>query len=75
MHAPTRFARLVLCCAIAAAPALVVAQESGPAKPAVGTPQAPSQIYGKLLGLLDGSGLRAARKPWQQEQRAEEEFF
>lgn len=60
MHAPTRFARLVLCCALAAGPAFALAQESAPAKPAVGTPQAPAQIYGKLLGLLEKEYVSAA---------------
>ena len=58
MLAPTRFAGLVLCCALAAAPAL--AQESAPAKPAVGTPQTPSQVYGKLLTLLEQEFVSAA---------------
>lgn len=54
MQFPSRIAaRLLLCCAVAAVPALALAQESAPAKPAVGTPQPPSQIYGKLLGLLE----------------------
>jgi uncharacterized damage-inducible protein DinB len=54
MQFPSRIAaRFLLCCAVAAAPAIALAQESAPAKPAVGTAQAPSQVYGKLLGLME----------------------
>ena len=42
----------VACCLLAAA-SFAHAQDSKPAKPAVGTPQAPSQIYGKLLSNME----------------------
>lgn len=61
MHVPSRIAaRFLLCCAVAAAPAFALAQESAPAKPAVGTPQAPAQVYGKLLGLMEKEFVSAA---------------
>ena len=61
MHFPSRIAaRLLLCCAAAAAPAFALAQEAAPAKPAVGTPQTPSQVYGKLLGLIEKEFVSAA---------------
>lgn len=61
MHVPSRIAaRLLLCCAVAATPAFALAQESAPAKPAVGTPQAPAQVYGKLLGLMEKEFVSAA---------------
>ena len=61
MQFPSRIAaRLLLCCAVAAAPALAAAQEAAPAKPAVGTPQTPSQVYGRLLGMLEQEFVSAA---------------
>lgn len=61
MQFPLRIAaRLLLCCAVAAAPAFALAQEAAPAKPAVGTPQTPSQVYGKLLGLIEKEFVSAA---------------
>ena len=61
MHVPSRIAaRLLLCCAVAATPAFALAQESAPAKPAVGTPQVPSQVYGKLLALMEKEFVSAA---------------
>jgi hypothetical protein len=60
MHNSSRFARLLLCYAMAAAPALALAQNAAPAKPAVGTPQNPSQVYGKLLGLFEKEFVSAA---------------
>lgn len=61
MHVPSRIAAtLLLCCAVAAAPAFALAQESAPAKPAVGTPQPPAQVYGKLLGLMEKEFVSAA---------------
>jgi uncharacterized damage-inducible protein DinB len=61
MHTPSRIAaRLLLCCAVAVTPAFVLAQNATPAKPAVGTPQAPSQVYGKLLSLLEKEFVSAA---------------
>jgi uncharacterized damage-inducible protein DinB len=61
MHIPNRIAiRILLCCALLAAPAFANAQGSAPAKLAVGTPEAPAQIYGKLLGLLEKEFVSAA---------------
>jgi len=61
MHIPSRIsARLLLCCVVAGSPAFVLAQEAAPAKPAVGTPQVPSQVYGKLLGLIEKEFVSAA---------------
>ncbi len=61
MHIPSRLAAcLLLCCTVAAAPAFALAQEAAPAKPAVGTPQTPSQVYGKLLGLMEKEFVSAA---------------
>jgi uncharacterized damage-inducible protein DinB len=61
MHVPSRIAaRLLLCCAVAGTPAFALAQESAPAKPAVGTPQAPAQVYGKLLALMEKEFVSAA---------------
>jgi hypothetical protein len=53
MHIPSRVAtRLILCCAVAAAPALAFAQ-AAPAKPAVGTQMTPSATYDKLLTSME----------------------
>ncbi len=41
------------CCLLFATPSLVHAQAAVPAKPAVGTPIPPAQIYGKLLSLME----------------------
>jgi hypothetical protein len=61
MRFPIRFGgRIVLFCITAAAPAFALAQESAPAKPAVGTPQAPAQVYGKLLGIIEKEFVSAA---------------
>ena len=61
MYIASRLAvRLLLCCAVASAPAFALAQESAPAKPAVGTPQAPAQIYGKLLSSMEKEFVSAA---------------
>ena len=61
MHTPFHIAaRLLLCCAVAGAPAFAFAQNAAPAKPAVGTPQTPSQVYGKLLGLFEKEFVSAA---------------
>jgi uncharacterized damage-inducible protein DinB len=61
MHNPSRIAaRLLLCCAMTAAPALVLAQEGAQAKPAVGTQQTPAQVYGKLLGMMEKEFVSAA---------------
>jgi uncharacterized damage-inducible protein DinB len=61
MRFPIRFAgRIVLCCVTAAAPTFALAQAAAPAKPAVGTPQAPTQVYGKLLGIIEQEFVSAA---------------
>lgn len=63
MHIPSHIGRVLLCCAVAAAPAFAFAQEAAPAKPekpAVGTPQQPSQIYGRLLGTMEKEFVSAA---------------
>jgi hypothetical protein len=61
MRTPTHFAGRVLgCCLLAASFTFASAQGAAPAKPAVGTPAAPSQIYGKLLGILEKQFVDAA---------------
>jgi uncharacterized damage-inducible protein DinB len=61
MRTSTHFAGRVLgCCLLAASFTFASAQEATPAKPAVGTPAAPSQVYGKLLGILEKQFVDAA---------------
>lgn len=48
------------CCLLASAPTVALSQAPAPAKPAVGTPQAPSMVYGKLLSLLEKEFVSAA---------------
>jgi uncharacterized damage-inducible protein DinB len=61
MHSPTHFAgRILLCCAIAAAPAFALAQAPAPAKPAVGAQMTPSATYGKLLSGMEKEFVDAA---------------
>jgi uncharacterized damage-inducible protein DinB len=61
MRFPIRFAvRVMLCCLTAIVPTFALAQAAPLAKPAVGTPQAPAQVYGKLLGLLEQEFVSAA---------------
>jgi uncharacterized damage-inducible protein DinB len=60
MHIPSRIAtRLLLCCAVAAAPAFALAQ-AAPAKPAVGTQMTPSATYDKLLSGMEKEFVDAA---------------
>ncbi len=60
MHIPSRIAtRLLLCCAVAAAPAFALAQ-AAPAKPAVGTQMTPSSTYDKLLSGMEKEFVDAA---------------
>ena len=60
MHIPIRIAaRLLLGCAVAAAPAFAVAQ-AAPAKPAVGTQMTPSATYDKLLSGMEKEFVDAA---------------
>lgn len=51
--------RVLSCCILIGAPLLAAAQ-AAPAKPAVGTVQTPSMVYGKLLSLLEGEFVSAA---------------
>jgi uncharacterized damage-inducible protein DinB len=61
MNIPSRIAtRLLLCCAVATAPAFAFAQETAPAKPAVGTQMTPSATYGKLLSGVEKEFVDAA---------------
>jgi uncharacterized damage-inducible protein DinB len=60
MHIPSRIAtRLLLCCAVVAAPAFAFAQ-AAPAKPAVGTQMTPAVTYGKLLTGMEKEFVDAA---------------
>jgi len=52
--------RVLGCCLLAAASTLAVAQAAAPAKPAVGTPIPPAQIYGKLLSNMEQEFVGAA---------------
>jgi uncharacterized damage-inducible protein DinB len=52
--------RILGCCLLAAASALALAQAATPAKPAVGTPIPPAQIYGKLLTSMEKEFVDAA---------------
>jgi len=61
MDIPTKIAgRILMCCVMAAAPALAFAQAAAPEKPAVGTKQDPKQVYGKLLGMMEQEFVSAA---------------
>src|SRR5580692_4189924 len=61
MYTPTQFAgRILLCCAVVAAPAFALAQEAEPAKPAVGTQLTHAAKYGKLLSGMEKEGVDAA---------------
>lgn len=61
MQIPSKmFGRMFLCCAVAVAPAFALAQDSKPAKPAVGTAVAPSETYGKLLSNMEKEFVDAA---------------
>jgi uncharacterized damage-inducible protein DinB len=64
MNIPSRIAtRLLLCCAVASAPAFAFAQEASPAKPAkpaVGTVMTPSATYDKLLSGMEKEFVDAA---------------
>jgi uncharacterized damage-inducible protein DinB len=48
------------CCCLLAAASFTHAQAAQPPKPAVGTPQAPAQIYGKLLAGMEKEFVDAA---------------
>ena len=61
MHIPAHFAgRILLCCAVVAAPAFALAQAAAPAKPAVGAQMTPSATYGKLLSGMEKEFVDAA---------------
>lgn len=61
MHKTVRIVVCALaCCCLLAAAGVSHAQAAQPAKPAVGTPQAPSQIYGKLLTGMEKEFVDAA---------------
>jgi hypothetical protein len=56
-----RIASCILgCCLLFATPSLVLAQAAAPAKPAVGTPIPPAQIYGKVLSMMEQQFVSAA---------------
>jgi hypothetical protein len=57
----SRFARSVLgCCLLAAASPFAFSQAAAPAKPAVGTPVSPAEVYGKLLSGMEQEFVSAA---------------
>jgi len=64
MNNPSRMmAGLTLACAIATSSSLTLAQDAAgtkPVKPAVGTPVAPAEVYGKLLSLMEKEFVSAA---------------
>jgi uncharacterized damage-inducible protein DinB len=72
MHKTVRIAGCALACCLLAVASLILAQDAQPAKsaqsdkpappakPAVGTPQAPPQIYGKLLSMMEKEFVDAA---------------
>ncbi|MGP8173751.1 MAG: DinB family protein [Terracidiphilus sp.] len=51
---------IVGCCLLSAASSLALAQAAAPAKPAVGTPMQPAQVYGKLLSGMEQEFVSAA---------------
>jgi len=61
MRTPLPFTgRILACCLLAASYSCAFSQEAAPAKPAVGTAVAPSEVYGKLLGRLEKEFVDAA---------------
>lgn len=61
MHMPYHFTgRILLCCAVVAAPAFSLGQAPAPAKPAVGTQMTPSATYDKLLSGMEKEFVDAA---------------
>jgi uncharacterized damage-inducible protein DinB len=48
------------CCLLSTTSSLVHAQAAAPAKPAVGTPIPPAQIYGKVLSIMEQQFVSAA---------------
>ena len=51
---------IIGCCLLFATPSLVLAQAAAPAKPAVGTPIPPAQVYGKVLSIMEQQFVSAA---------------
>jgi uncharacterized damage-inducible protein DinB len=51
---------ILVCFLLFATPSLVHAQAAAPAKPAVGTPIPPAQVYGKVLSLMEQQFVSAA---------------
>lgn len=60
MHKTVRIAGGAMACCLLAASCLIQAQDAKPAKPAVGTPQKPSEVYGKLLAGMEKEFVDAA---------------
>lgn len=61
MRIPLPFTgRILACCLLAASYSCAFSQGAAPAKPAVGTAVAPSEVYGKLLGRLEKEFVDAA---------------
>jgi hypothetical protein len=60
MHNTVRTVGCAIAFCLLAASSFTHAQDAKPAKPAVGTPQAPSQIYGKLLAGMEKEFVDAA---------------
>ncbi len=61
MHRFTQLAgRVLACCALVTASTFVLAQAATPAKPAVGAPIPPAQVYGKLLSQMESEFVSAA---------------
>jgi len=55
-----RATRIFACCLLATASVLALAQAAAPAKPPVGTPIPPAQVYGHLLTMLESEFVGAA---------------
>ncbi|MGO9318314.1 MAG: DinB family protein [Terracidiphilus sp.] len=51
---------ILACCLLSTISSLVLAQAAVPAKPAVGTPIPPAQIYGKVLSIMEQQFVSAA---------------
>jgi hypothetical protein len=61
MRTLTRIVPSILACCLFTAPSTFAsAQAPAPAKPAVGTPMPPAQVYGKLLSMLESEFVGAA---------------
>jgi len=51
---------IIGCCLLFTTSSLVLAQAAAPAKPAVGTPIPPAQVYGKVLSIMEQQFVSAA---------------